>query len=223
MQSFVPLQDGAYQYLLDAIIREELEIDTVYSFNAISEKLNMSRTPVRDAVRRLEQEGYVDILPSRGFVVRTLTREEIISLYQTRCAVEGYCCRVLASLYQRGQARETVSALRDSLDQQAELMKREFSPREYMLLDEEFHNIIIQALGNHNFNLIIERLNGRIGQFRMQSLTQGGRAELTFSEHSSIVEAIVSGDEEASYQAMKAHLDTPLKSNLSAVDGANLL
>lgn len=221
MQQFGPLQDGAYTYLQNAIINGDFEENTIYSINTISESLNMSRTPVRDAVRRLEQDGYINILPSRGFVVHSLTEDEIIDLYQTRCAVEGFCCRSIAKNYHNGLATDIVLELKQSLERQNKLINHNYTTKNFLMLDEQFHSILVSAVNNSNFNNIINNLNGRINRFRYNSIIQAGCPELTIDEHQAIIDAICSGEEEASYTALKKHLDTPFASNLKVIDGGH--
>ena len=100
MQSRKSLQDKAYEYLKAQIMDGAFEKGKIYSLAAITASLNMSRTPVRDALLSLSQENLVDVLPSRGFQLHEVTRREIIELYQLRCAIEGYCAAFLASCSQ---------------------------------------------------------------------------------------------------------------------------
>ena len=90
------LQTKAYDYLINLIKKGELETDKIYSLNQLAKEAGFSKTPFRDAVLRLEQERYIDILPSRGFTLHKMSKEDIIETYQMRNAIEIYCSKQLA-------------------------------------------------------------------------------------------------------------------------------
>ena len=115
MQSRKSLQDKAYEYLKAQIMDGAFEKGKIYSLAAITASLNMSRTPVRDALLSLSQENLVDVLPSRGFQLHEVTRREIIELYQLRCAIEGYCAAFLASCYAADPSRSEIAMLDKNL------------------------------------------------------------------------------------------------------------
>ena len=79
-----PLQIKAYQHLRKMIDEELLVDDTIYSETKMAEQLGISRTPMRDALQRLEQEGFIEILPSRGFRLQKITPEQILKNGQSR-------------------------------------------------------------------------------------------------------------------------------------------
>ena len=78
------LQTKAYDYLIDLIKKGKLKTDKIYSLNQFAKDAGFSKIPFRDAVLRLEQERYIDILPSRGFTLHKMTKEDIIETYQMR-------------------------------------------------------------------------------------------------------------------------------------------
>ena len=80
----------AYEALRDAILRNELGPGTLLSENSLAEQLHVSRTPVRAALKRLQEEGFVRIMPRRGVLVRNISAEDIVELYQMREALECY-------------------------------------------------------------------------------------------------------------------------------------
>ena len=91
MAVYIPLQQKAYEYLKDKVVSGKLDKDQVYSESYFAKELKMSRTPVREALQRLVQEGYIDVLPSRGFVIHPLTESDIVAMYQIRTAIECFC------------------------------------------------------------------------------------------------------------------------------------
>lgn len=77
-----PLNEQAYQHLQMLIMTHKLSYDKIYSETKLSKELGISRTPFRDAIHRLAQEGYIDIIPSKGFTLHQLTSKDIIETFQ---------------------------------------------------------------------------------------------------------------------------------------------
>ena len=87
----LPLNEQAYQHLQSLIMTGQLSYNQVYSETKLAKELGISRTPFRDAVHRLAQEGYIDIIPSKGFMLHQLTKKDVVETFQIRSALESYC------------------------------------------------------------------------------------------------------------------------------------
>ncbi|MEL7624966.1 MAG: GntR family transcriptional regulator [Clostridiales bacterium] len=217
MYTYKNLQDHAYDYLLEAILTEKLLPGQTYSVTLIAEQIGMSRTPVRDALQRLSQEKYVDILPSKGFLVHRISEQDIKEIFELRCAIEGYSCFSLASQITTAQGIEALGKLESCLARQREIAYDFANADIYLEYDRQFHNIITSFSGNSSFINIIDTNNSRITRFAKRSLQQQKFLLKTFEEHNHIYQAISSGDAEASFQAMLDHLKTPMAENLRSL------
>ena len=91
------LQSQAYNTLKEQILSNILTPGTLYSETRISKELGISRTPMREALQCLSQDGYITVIPSRGFMIRQLSRESMRESIQIRCAIEGFCVHLIAS------------------------------------------------------------------------------------------------------------------------------
>jgi len=89
MQTAQPLQIRAYESLKQMILEGQFTAGEIYSETKTSKELGLSRTPMRDAIQRLSQEGYIDVIPSKGFMLHEMTRRDLEDTYQVRCALEG--------------------------------------------------------------------------------------------------------------------------------------
>lgn len=214
MTQVVSLQDEAYRFLKQQIVAGAFEENQIYSLNVIAGMLQMSKTPVRDALQKLSQEELVEILPSRGFRLQHVSDREIIELYQLRCAIEGYCCYSLALQYKTDPTRPEIGQLRDSLAEQAAAIAAGKTPAEFLPIDRKFHSIIIASVNNRRFNSIMETNRDRISDFALRSLGENGILDVTLREHRIILDTICTKDPVASQQAMLNHLNTPLHTNL---------
>ena len=88
-REFKILQKEAYQHIKDRILDGSMEYNCIYSESRLALELGISRTPVRDAVHRLFQEGLVDIMPNKGFVLHKMTQQDVIEIYDVRSAIEA--------------------------------------------------------------------------------------------------------------------------------------
>lgn len=210
------LQNKAYEYLKQQIMDGVFENGKIYSLAALTASLNMSRTPVRDALLALSQEHLIDILPSRGFQLHVVTRQEIIELYQLRCAIEGYCTYFLTSCYAEDPSCREIGLLDHNLKLLEKTVQTTQNAKEIFLLDSEFHNIIVSSTKNRQFYQIIRNNRVRIQTFSVVSLKKRGVPERTLQEHKKVYEAIVSGNPIAAQEAMLIHLETPLQNNLNS-------
>ena len=109
MSDYKTLNDRAYEHLRAMIYNRELEFRRVYSETRLAAALSVSRTPIRDALNRLAQERYIDILPNRGFMLHTPTQADIMEAYHVRMMIEGYCAQEVAKHYPDAAARSAVS------------------------------------------------------------------------------------------------------------------
>lgn len=208
------LQDLAYDYLKKAIRDGKLEENKIYSLSAVSKMLDMSKTPVRDALQMLSREDLIEILPSRGFRLKYFSEQDVTELYQLRCAIEGYCCHTIAVKYSEDHKYELIDKLRNNLLIQKQAVKDHASASDFLPLDIEFHNIIYSCVNNTRFNETMNLNRDRSMKFSLNSLKSNGIVERSYNEHKLIYDAIIDGDPLKAYTAMLNHLKTPYKRNL---------
>ena len=95
MAVYNPLAEKAYEFMLEKIKRGEFSADEYYSETRLAQDLGISRTPMRDALMRLSQDRYIDIIPNKGFRLHQMSREDIQNTFQVRAAIEGFCSMAL--------------------------------------------------------------------------------------------------------------------------------
>ena len=201
------LQDEAYRYLSDQVRSGGMEPGKTYSLNTIARELRMSRTPVRDALQKLAQEGLVESLPSRGFRLKTMSDQQVWELYQIRCALEGYCCRQLA---QRPEDPDFFAELQANLDRQRQAAEQGEGVIRFLEIDRAFHHLLLARLGNGELEKILENDQDRINGFALTSLRREGILEQVCREHEEIASALRRGAPEAAEAAMLRHLKTAI-------------
>lgn len=190
----------AYKRLRRAIRDRHLLADTLYSELQIALDLDISRTPVREALIELAREGVVEILPHRGFRVRTMTQAEESELFDLRRLIEAYVVRRLA------EARDphAIATLRDILERQAAAVD---DIPTFLELDEEFHLTMPALLGLQHASRILSGLRSLIFLGGSAALASPQRAREVIEEHRRLVEAIASGDARKAEESISGHID----------------
>jgi len=191
------LSTVAYGAVLDMILRGAIAAGELVTERQIAARLGMSRTPVREAVRRLEGEGTLERQRDGSLVVRPYSMEDFLHALAVRRLLEGEAARLAAGKVSRevlDAARERIARLRsEGLGDAARQG------------DRDFHAAIAEASGNPILATAISDLRKRTAMFRLGRLPE--RIDQVCDEHLTIVEALASGDGEAARAAMQTHID----------------
>ena len=201
-----PLQLRAYDELKERIINKEFVQGTIYSETRVSQELGISRTPMRDAIHRLAQEGYLDVIPSKGFCLHEMTAEDLTDTYQIRCALEGYCAVTLAGTADSLETQRVFHTLESILRDMDAIASTTEDVEEFARYDEEFHKRIVYSLGNSVISETFDAYHYRMRMQTVASLQTEDRLRQTVIEHRAIVEAMKSGEIGATYTATLDHI-----------------
>jgi DNA-binding GntR family transcriptional regulator len=199
------LADRVYDQLFEALMDGELEADTPISIDGVSRELDVSQTPVREALARLEATGLVRRFAHRGYRVAPIySAEEIVKLMEARIVLEP----VNALLASSHTSPEFLAELRDSITSLASSPRGpSFSAyREYWQADERFHRVIAETANNPFLLAAYSALGGQAQRFRLFSGHQVNDASQAVAEHTSILNALENGDAQGARSAMVAHL-----------------
>lgn len=212
MFDFKPLQSKAYEYIKDMILSREMQFDFVYSETKIAADLQLSRTPVRDALNRLAFERYIDILPNRGFRLHRPTESDLRQAYHVRMMIEGYCASTVANDCTSGAARIVMLQMESALNSQAaQVNSGNPDLKQYWLADMEFHRATLSYL---NISTLTTQFDSYVHNFMPQHLKTEyilPRNRDTLGEHRAIIDAIASGNSTATINAIRRHLDASLE------------
>ena len=202
MNEFLPLRDVVYNTLRKAILRGEFQPGERLMEIMLANRLGVSRTPVREAMRQLENDGLVIMIPRKGAQVAKITRQELYDVLEVRksleiLAVERACERITPEQMKRlEEAEEAFSDLRETDDITA-----------IAEADVMFHDVIYEATGNRRLIQILSNLREQMYRFRVEHLkNRNGRQALT-DEHRAIMEAVLKGDSEKASYLTGLHID----------------
>jgi DNA-binding GntR family transcriptional regulator len=194
--------DKAYRHIKTQILAARLRPGASLNEEQLGRVLRISRTPVREAISRLEQEGLVTRYPNRGAMVSLLSLTEMLELWEVREILEVAACR-LAAL--RGE-HEGLAPIHKGL---AELARYTREPtlehyERHHELDLALHRAVFQATRNESLTHLYETVSQRIRRARM--ISSPTRFHNSVREHLAIIAAITSGDQEVAARAMSEHL-----------------
>jgi len=212
LDSYRPLRDVVFDTLRDAIIQGRLEPGERLMETQLAEELGVSRTPVREAMRRLEQEGFIVMVPHKGAYVAGITLRDIADVFEVRAALDSLAAGLAAQRITEDELEELEKALvRLSEDTIAGNVEK------IVKSDEAFHEIIYRASRNERLLQIIINLQEQIHRFRTTSLSRPGRAKITIEEHRKIVEAISEHNVALSQTLAMEHTESAEQNLLSAI------
>lgn len=230
MSEYKPLNNLAYEHLRRMIYTGELKFRKVYSETKLAAQLNISRTPMRDALNRLSQERYIDILPSRGFVLHTPTHADTIEAYHIRMMIEGYCGQIVAQHYPDAKARAVIDQMEDALEQQRRLLKDDnaYSLSQFWMDDLVFHKSMLDYFNISSMYVQYESVmhifmphhlieTSDVSQKQPRTLE---RHRSTLIEHAAIIEALKSHKPEQVQAAVRAHIDSGLRALYESQESA---
>lgn len=209
-----PLNEQAFLHLKNMIVNNELSYQEIYSETKLSKELGISRTPFRDAIHRLAQEGYIDIIPSKGFRIHKLTKQDVDETFQVRSALECYCTFQIAKEAGTRKAKRLFKELDQVMEELTEILSTTQSIEDFCEYDFQFHNKIIDYLQNEQFTSVFAAFMYRMRKLAELSLAHKGRMQDTYDEHMAILTAMKEGDTMHIYEITLKHMDTPRGINL---------
>jgi DNA-binding GntR family transcriptional regulator len=186
------LREKILENIRDAIISGTLKAGSRVSEPDLAERYGISRTPIREAFRQLESEGYLTVIPRRGAVVSEFSQKDVEEFYAIKSILEGYaarraCTKLTPKELERLQAiNERLSELADQNDIKA-----------FFKIHGDFHDLFIRAADNEKLRELLSSLVTRFQRLRFMSLSLPGRMRISVQEHEKIIDAFSRKDAEA--------------------------
>lgn len=202
MNDFLPLRDVVFNTLRQAILTGELKPGERLMEIHLANKLGVSRTPIREAIHKLELEGLVILIPRRGAEVAQITEKSMNDVLEVRRAMDALCVELACDRI----SSEELEKLKNACDAFAEAVKTK-DIRAIAQADVALHDIIVQATGNQRLVQLINNLSEQMYRYRFEYLKDTSRHECLIKEHRMIYEGIKEKNKEAASQASKLHID----------------
>jgi len=202
IQNHRPLREIVYEELKMEILTGKIKPGTRMMEVELAEEMGVSRTPIREAIRKLEKEGLVVIEPRRGAYASQISTKDMVDILEVRQDMEGLAAYFAATRMSEGQKRklmETSEAYNNAVagGNMSEMISN----------DTRFHHIIVESCGNKILQQMVEQLQELVLRFRYIYYDNFRRGENMPEEHKRIYDAINKGDAEAARRAADVHIE----------------
>ncbi|EGD47701.1 transcriptional regulator, GntR family [Ruminiclostridium papyrosolvens DSM 2782] len=201
LNDYKPLREVIFNSLREAIIIGELRPGERLMEVQLAEKMGVSRTPVREAIRKLELEGLVDMIPRKGAHVAELSIKDIMDVLEVRASLDGLATSLAAERITDDELKE----LKHINGQFASYIEKE-NLNGSIKKDVEFHDIIYKASRNDKLISIINNLREQVQRFRVIYLKEYNNSKNLIKEHNEIYEAVSSRSMENARNIAKTHI-----------------
>jgi DNA-binding GntR family transcriptional regulator len=208
------LQNQVYEYLHEQIVSGNIPPGQRIVEGKVSQETGVSRSPIREAIRRLNSEGLVSVSPRGGVRVYRATFSDFKYLYECRLSLEPTAAFYAASRMNEKQRKQ----LSNSVDKM-NLMVDKKELEKLKVLSSQFHYLIVEASGNPYLMKMMNQLNSLISFYRNAVLNIPKRIEEGADEHNAIWNAIKNGDGKAAEELMKAHIQRDYQFYVSMYSG----
>ena len=193
MNEYLPLRDVVFNTLRKAILKGELKPGERLMEIALAERLGVSRTPVREAMRKLELEGLVVMIPRRGAQVANITEKDLNDVLEVRIALENLSIEN--------------ACMRMTEEQLEELWNAEGNLVKLAEADVAFHEVIYKSSDNRRLNQVLNNLREQIYRYRVEYLKDEETRKLLVKEHKEIYEAIKNRDVKSAKEISYQHIE----------------
>jgi GntR family transcriptional regulator, rspAB operon transcriptional repressor len=205
-----PLREQIYGIVRRAIVTGRLLPGSAINEIEIAEKLGLSRTPVREAVKKISDEGLVDVMAQAGTFVAEISRSQVEEAYIIRIALEAESVARAAPL-----VNEThVDNLEDIIHRHDAALRRGWFD-EAIARDDDFHRSIAEISGLTTLWKVVDNCKAQMDRCRLQTLPTPGHGSETIKQHRAIVAALSTKKVRPSVQALRVHLNTSLQNSLA--------
>lgn len=191
----------AHASLREAIVKGDLEPGQRLVELQLSEQMKTSRIPVREALKKLEQDGLVEKLAGGGFVVKNLSRSEVEETFGIRAVLESYAAYLATELLNDA----TFGKLKASIDAYREALGRD-DTQKLMQLNTQFHELIYRAAGSRQLYGLINNFRDFMSRYRKVLLTRIDYARISLHDHEELLEAMKERDKERVERLVKKHV-----------------
>ena len=195
-----------YEFITDAISQGELRPGASLTEEWIGSQLKMSRTPVREAIIRLQADGFITVVNNRAMIT-PITPVDIQEIFQLRLLLEPYAAAACIGMIDREKVLETQKFTK-------ELYRK--NDVTFSINIHDLHNLIIESTRNRRLIAIIKNLQGQVTRLLKVSGRIPGRIAHSLEEHLAIIDAILAGDRLAAEQSMRNHIQSNMNDMLDA-------
>lgn len=217
LDNYKPLREIVFETLREAIISAVLKPGERLMEIQMAEEMGVSRTPVREAIRKLELEGFVVMVPRKGAYVAGISIKDIADVFEIRAAMEG----LAAGLAAERITEEELEQLERILVKIGECVQNN-DLEKLIEVDTEFHDTLYKACRNERLVQIVSNLREQIQRARTASLSTPGRSKYALEEHKKIVEAVSERNVELAQMLAREHIENAENAMLDVLNNKGI-
>ncbi len=202
MNEYLPLRDVVFNTLRQAILRGELAPGERLMEIQLADRLGVSRTPIREAIRKLELEGLVLMIPRKGTEVARISAKSLRDVLEVRRSLEELATELACQRMSEEQIAE--------LSEAKEVFARAVAHGDIMEMaetDESFHDVIYRGTGNERLVQILNNLREQMYRYRLEYIKDADKRRILLIEHDNIYKAICARHVAEAKEAMREHID----------------
>ncbi|MCI8789536.1 MAG: GntR family transcriptional regulator [Lachnospiraceae bacterium] len=204
--SDLPLRDVVFNTLRQAILIGELKPGERLMELHLADRLGVSRTPVREAIRRLELEGLVTMIPRKGAEVARITEKSMSDVLEVRRTLDALCAELACDRI----TPESLAALKKACDHFEQCVGTH-DAKKIAEADVSLHDIIVEATGNQRLIQMVHNLSEQMYRYRFEYIKDSSQHDTLVKEHRIIYQSIVDKDKDTAAAAARLHIDNQKK------------
>ncbi|HLE08053.1 MAG TPA: GntR family transcriptional regulator [Thermodesulfobacteriota bacterium] len=185
------LRERIVGFVKDSIITGRLKQGERVPEHKIAESFGISRTPIREAFRQLESEGFISVTPRKGAVVCPITAKDVRDFYAIKSLLEGYAAREACAKFTEKEIKKM-----KSLNQQMQRCAEADDVKGFFRLDNQFHETFLRLCGNDKLCALAHQIVQQFERFRVTALSLPGRMKTSVKQHEEIISAFIQHNEE---------------------------
>ena len=212
MNEYLPLRDVVFNTLRQAILRGELMPGERLMEIQLANKLGVSRTPIREAIRKLELEGLVLMIPRKGAEVAEITEKSLRDVLEVRRALEELSVQLACEKITKEEIREL-----ERVAKEFQQVVKSSDITEIAEVDVRFHDIIYTATDNQKLIQLLNNLREQMYRYRVEYLKRDGVFPQLIAEHEAIIRHIENNEKEKATEVMCRHIDNQVEAVIDVI------
>lgn len=201
MDAYLPLRDVVFHTLREAILKGDLKPGERLMELQLADKLGVSRTPIREAIRMLEQEGLAVTMPRKGAEVAKMTLKDMEDVLEIREALDELAVKIACEKISQEQLKHLTE-----VKEEFEISTRTGDVKKIAEADVSFHDAIYEATGNSKLVAMLNNLREQVYRYRVEYIKDPKNYPILIAEHEAIVEGLKNHDKTAAMLAMQEHV-----------------
>jgi DNA-binding GntR family transcriptional regulator len=183
IDNHMTLRERIVSSIRSAIVNGQLKPGTRIAEPELAERFGISRTPIREAFRQLESEGFISVIPRKGAIVASFSPQDVSNFYDLKMILEGYAARLATMALTESDIERM-----ETLNHQMEVASGKKDVRRVLDLHNEFHDVFLRACGNEKLHQIVQNMVMQFQRFRLV-LAMPGKVEGSIEKHLEIIDA----------------------------------